>query len=763
MSASPLRSGAKSTNRILVAFAVVSLLSLPLRCWFAFKGHAAAAVDGGFAGLAGLLEFTAIILFVGWLRTTYGTLPFFGVRTRYTPAMAVAVFLIPFSNYFRAGDVVDELIDGTDFTKLAAAARVQRVSIPIVVRSWWYFFIAGATLSNIATAILLTPGSAHESMSLVALIVVAQLLLAGSALLAVRFVETIEARMENCLARLRMSGQKDIERVIPLRLVEPSDVPFKAFCVCLVVFIGIRVFDIACAIRLWIGDDLAINLVRPWLPFLAGGVFLLTVLTFFWWVSRLATNLQAMSLTTLSPAWAVGGLFIPFFNLFHGYDVLRTMWRGVQKQAPPKPAAQPATFTIWVGAEEESTAQRPVLLTVWLILLLAAVLTSIYAQAALIFANQRDTFIALRYVGAFLTIATCVALYAAASEINEAVQPFESRFINDAQAVKRAALAAASRSERTLAQPRPDAKRASWSEVLLPIATAVDQGLASETAERRQERALADQQAAARPVLPRPRIPTKEIAGVLSNVLQVVALVAAQLAERTSRPHVPATNVIRTRILTNALRVVMLFSLLIAEVALFLYGGDSTAFHGAIVARLVALTIFVLMFGLPTWLLLAGWVFLTQRNVEAIDPWTVVTPSALAMFRLREPGVLRAIMMTTFDGISVSHERRLRTWSWSLRVVQFAPLILLVLIGTPLAPVGALVVAVALIVWCIMTAAFVREIDDGVEMLPFVIESRAPQVPGPEAPEDRPRESERGDADGGDDRPAVVGEHAGGE
>jgi len=714
MSSIALRSGARATTTLLFAYAVATFIALPLRCYLLVEGEVGDATHGGFLIITSCLQLIAMIQFGKWLKFSYGALPFLGFRTRYTPGMAVAVFLIPFANFFRTGDVVDELIAGTDYTKVAPVARVQRVRISILVKSWWYFFLLGAALNDATTALLMRPGLGLRPAQAIQILVVAHLLSAGSALLAARFVDTIQTRLQNCAARLRVTG-KDVSPAVSQGTFVSTELPLKALRASLIVFVIVRVLDVALALRFFDVEAPGATGFDRWLQAAVFIMFCLSAPLFLWWVYRLASNLRIVGVSTVSPVWAVVGFLIPIVNIAHALSVMNTFWRASQKRAADDRETSPAVTTWWVAST--------------IALLLAA------AMKAMTLAEvERQTLLLTVFVTSGFVVIAAIALYRAVSSINEHAEFLESQLANDREAIKHSALSATIRGDRPLEQEPLRAKKVSWSEVLLPIASAVDEGLGSETDDDRQARAIRDRDAVA------------------------ARKAAAKFAPRQRTPKVSETTN-----LTKILRVVMLLSSILAVIALLVFAGNSVALRGTATARLLSLLLLTIFFGLPTWLLLAAWVYRTQRNIEAIDSWTLITPSRTAMFRLRESRTLRAIAGDAFGELTTSHRRRLIAWTWTLRIIQLAPLLLFAASPYSLVAVAtALLITISLLMWAIVTANLLIQIDEAVEMK-SVAGAAIPQTPRPEAPDERPDDGERREADRCDDGTAMVGQHAGGD
>jgi hypothetical protein len=58
-------------------------------------------------------------------------------------------------------------------------------------------------------------------------------------------------------------------------------------------------------------------------------VFVITAISFCFWIHRAHCNLPALGARGLkySPAWAVGGFFVPILSLFRPYQVTREIWK----------------------------------------------------------------------------------------------------------------------------------------------------------------------------------------------------------------------------------------------------------------------------------------------------------------------------------------------------------------------------------------------------------------------------------------------------
>lgn len=71
-----------------------------------------------------------------------------------------------------------------------------------------------------------------------------------------------------------------------------------------------------------------------------------TAIAFLMWVHRAYSNLPALGVTHLkyTPAWAVGGFFVPFLNLVRPYQVLSELWH---RSSPFEKAGGGALITFW--------------------------------------------------------------------------------------------------------------------------------------------------------------------------------------------------------------------------------------------------------------------------------------------------------------------------------------------------------------------------------------------------------------------------------
>ena len=74
-----------------------------------------------------------------------------------------------------------------------------------------------------------------------------------------------------------------------------------------------------------VANDDAQAIIRGIQIFLAIFIFMALLM----WVYRVYRNLQSFSTNDLrfSPGWAVGGFFIPIWNLFHPFLVIREVWK----------------------------------------------------------------------------------------------------------------------------------------------------------------------------------------------------------------------------------------------------------------------------------------------------------------------------------------------------------------------------------------------------------------------------------------------------
>lgn len=85
------------------------------------------------------------------------------------------------------------------------------------------------------------------------------------------------------------------------------------------------------------------------------GVALLTAVCFLAWIYRAYLNLKSLGATDLkySPAWAIGGFFVPALNIVRPYQVIREIWKS------SAPAGRRSTDPLW------TREQTPLVIVVW--------------------------------------------------------------------------------------------------------------------------------------------------------------------------------------------------------------------------------------------------------------------------------------------------------------------------------------------------------------------------------------------------------------
>lgn len=666
----PVKSAAsRAAKAFLLAYAVASAVAIPFRCFVLISpdDDVAKLITAVTLFPLGLLQLLAVWQFANWLRYAYSRLPLLGWRARYTPGMAVATFLVPFSSLFKTADVVGEIIDGTAPQRMPRAPALARLPAPKFGSAWWYLFLASSAANDIASAVAWSSGRSHETRVIV-LIIVAQILSAAAATLAVRFVEAIDARLKRCAFLIKRDGRPDIAEAIQQEPFFPSAGLASILQFVLVIGLGVDLIDIV--VFIIAKPDRPIGEIAARSVLLANAAILLIApMVFFCWVHRVARNGNQMGILSTSPALAVLGFAIPIYNLAHPWVLLQTFWRAVK----PKDGTRTSSMDI----------------NVWWTCTILYTGLSVLAVFLRRDPSLHTTWLAVVLTSAMLALLAAWELYSAVFDISRELEPIETRFKTSQDTLARAALLNAMQHERESGTvPAVLPKRATWTEVLLPIAAAVDEGIATEAPEKVAERQLVDRH------------------------IEALQRAGKPLAYRS------------TASLTLALRVVMLLSTIVVELALLSTAINNWHFaNSTFLFNVIVFGLLTAIVGLPTWAVFTYWVFRVARNLTVLAEGNGQPQAKRTALRFglmfREASTLRALFDGAFGGVPSDLEPLVTVWLVALRIVQLTPVVLALALprASSTALLAGFVLGGALAIWIAISAKLVRTLDQGVANL----------------------------------------------
>ncbi|MEO8034728.1 MAG: DUF4328 domain-containing protein [Acidobacteriota bacterium] len=640
---------------LLWAYALVASLTIPLRFWKG-DGRALEMVTVSFIGVFQLL---AILGFGSWFRSAYAKLGIVGVQTRYTPAMALVIFFIPFSNLFRPGEIVAELYAGSEPGRLRQTSR-RRSSGPRAATFWWYCFLGSLVAGDVATAFHIREGHAQRLAPLI-LIAASQFLGAGAAIGATRFVGDIRDRQRRCAILLRLDGKTAQSAMIEEDALPASRRLTSILRVLLVATGILRTIVITLLVLRMSGLD-----VRPFVLPLAGltsWVALATLTAFLLWVERVVSNIGRLSPFAQGAGFAAGGFFIPFFNLVHPLVLMQRIWQWLDRINGGIEHYDYAPIEVAAAKRPRSTLIDVWWTTVCVELLIIVLAVSFRDDVDL----PRSLFVIVTVVEFALALLTIGTLFNIVSTIGAKVASMEAASLGAQELILSSTAA------------DPATPRATWTEVLLPIASTIDTGLREEGPDLRRERELVER-----------------------------ARDAEEEAARTSTFYSAST-------LTKTLRVLLLFAIFVAFAEGFTYIVFVPGSHHT-VGTLLAICVGAAVCGLPPWLMLSRWAAAQYHNGVSLrrlngDPHVY----RRRILRFREPGVFRALWIASSS--SPTTDSSFTIWQGSLRILQAAPIWLTVAsVGSDYVVMGGGALFVLNVTVCLsLTATMIREIDSRFE------------------------------------------------
>lgn len=103
-------------------------------------------------------------------------------------------------------------------------------------------------------------------------------------------------------------------------------------------------------------------------------LFVITGILFCMWIHRVHRNLPPLGASNLkySPAWAVGGFFVPILNLFRPFQVTTEIWK-----------ASDPTGNISDGLAWKSAPTSPLIASWWVLFLISALVGNIVLRMSL--------------------------------------------------------------------------------------------------------------------------------------------------------------------------------------------------------------------------------------------------------------------------------------------------------------------------------------------------------------------------------------------
>ncbi len=161
--------------------------------------------------LLGIQALTTVLLMV-WLRRMYRTLTTLGVdATRFAPGWAVGAWIVPFLNFVRPKQMIDEVWRGCDPDAPHTFAASRAAPVPRTLHFWWGFWVLASVLAVVA-------GSPNSGDSLGDFEDFVETSLAGAVATAVSAL-----LLERVAARLTMRHH---ERAVRLELAPPLARPW---------------------------------------------------------------------------------------------------------------------------------------------------------------------------------------------------------------------------------------------------------------------------------------------------------------------------------------------------------------------------------------------------------------------------------------------------------------------------------------------------------------------------------------------------------
>jgi hypothetical protein len=665
---------------LLGCYAGLALLSLPLRLRF-LPGSAKADLDAEIVlvFVLGLCQLLAIQGFVSWFKASYARLRLVGVFTRYTPAMAVAVFFIPFSVFYEPARVLNSIYEGFDPARFRAGLKVQKTIGSGA--SWWYAFLASSFLSDIASGYLIRHGQTNTGSLLFVLIGASQLLSGIAAAGAARYVHAVLERQKSCAALLRADGKMALSISLEdesHERIAPRTRTLRAL------FVVSGLLCVACVCLLFFSKS---EVVVPWLRLTIGSYFivaLFSIVSFLSWLYVAVQNIRSVSPFKEPAGLAVLGFVIPFVNLVYPWFTMKRIWCWLER----------INGGIWhdaygpVVVREDRDVRAPLVNFWWTAVWVEVLSAGGFRLWKLVAYPEVPPPALVVCVLAAESLVTTGLLYAIVSGIGWKVASLE-RFLSDRQAEEIAATPIAvvvhdngsANAGGTAIDQSPDGHfpPAGWSDVLFPFASTINDGIINDTIEDRRKRD---------------------------------AEVSLHEAEEEMRKEF-TFNSAMTR--TELLRLLLLLGVFAGAAEAWMFPGIAVR-AGSATQLFIVVMAGVVPCGLPAWVALGQWAKAETRNGVALG---ILIPGSgnegLRALTLREPSMLHALGIAS--GLDLRAGSQWVIWNFTLRMVQTAPLWLALggMQGGSIAIVMALVFLLALVVCLWITADMVRQIDSGFE------------------------------------------------
>ena len=661
----------------LRAFAVMAFVTVALHLSSRFLPDGLKFLEPLAFVLLALIQLMTIYAFASWFKAAYANLGRLGAETQYTPAMAVVVFFVPFSNLFKPTQLVRELYAGSDPARLRPNSK-RRPDTSHAATFWWYGFLTSSIVGDIAAALTLRE---QEIVRLAAtsLMVLSLIIAAASALGATRFVLDIRELQRRCALLLR----------IDKKITQSAAIEDDSFHTSKALSANLRFFLIISAVLqpVFVGlvwmlpskPDLAVSAGLAALIWIV--VALAAGITFLCWVYRIVTNMRRALPFSTKPGSAVIGFFIPIINIIHAWDLLQSIWKFLDRVG-----AGIWHYDARSVALTKKEGSRSAAIDIWWLTNLANIGIAIFTRVVEPGENARLYLVAELLLSVVSSVLIVQVVAAISRKMNSIEQFLLAQRATPAilPAPVPATEAATPSASATPAAPAIAVQKRSWSEVLLPIAATIDDGVRADPVEER---------------LQRERVET--------------AKDLEKEKERLRRIEIEKSTFRNATQLTSTVRVLLLLAIFVGAGEAFVLVSFAPRIQSTVVVLLL-ICFAALPCGLPAWVMLSRWAYAQWRNAVSLalvdgDP----SAAARKILLFNEPFVMRDLLIAATQSAEVGTSFRI--WQLALRLLQFSPIYLAygATKGDLSVMVAAGVFMVALVICLTFTAGLVRQIDGG--------------------------------------------------
>jgi hypothetical protein len=690
----------RMTILLLRAYSALLLVTLPLQIRAGFSGtddHTPLEIVAALA--VAFLQILTFIQFGSWFAMAYRKLTLVGAQPRYTPAMALVMFFVPFANLFRPTELFAELYGGYDPARLRPESRRRPVGSR-VARFWWYGLLASSVVADIGTAVPVNDG--ESSKVHLFLLCLSQVFAACAALGATRFVRDIQDLQRRFAILLRLDKNAEASQLLEeesFRSTANVAVVLRFTLVLTAIFQAILL-----ATNRLANENLNVVVIRP-ISLLSIVAIASSGIAFLIWVSRTITNIRLAGSFPRSAVFCVIGFLLPGYNLVHSWVLIQTIWTSIGRFMNETKEVVPGVFS---STLTEKNSRRSSLIDWWglcsLVQLPVVVTLQRSRELELI---SREAVVATTLA---LSIVTILLLERIVRLISLRMRWLESTILRSTDPMTPIA-------SRTL-PPLPAAR---WSDVLFPIASSVEDGLREDTLEVRNERETAEKALEAQDAIAQQAHYDPRHTVFRERRAKEMAWRERQDAEDAQRRTIRDMTFTKATLLTRTLRILLLLALFVGfGEGCFLFGayGDSHRSHNLpatwiLLITSILLVVGAMLCGLPSWLTLSRWAAAQIRNgnaagVFAADPARVTRQ----VLTFQEPVVFRQLLVGSRAHFS---EASFGVWKVTLRMIQTAPVWLAVAcaVGAYMAMAGVVVFILTLSVLLLETASYVRAVDTG--------------------------------------------------